>query len=125
MPQFDAISQPMVLEFLQVHINEEVEEDETHREQAPEEQTADLYGINKFNKSLCENVLTAKNIQSLQRLLELMVAENKEHKKMLSAVSEATSILNEQIDSINKDLAVDSLEILLKETLKKRIGDKN
>ena len=54
-----------------------------------------------------------------------MVAENKEHKKMLSAVSEATNIVNEQIDSINKDLAVDSLEILLKETLKKRIGDKN
>lgn len=44
---------------------------------------------------------------------------------MLSAVSEATSIVNEQIDSINKDLAVDSLEILLKETLKKRIGNKN
>ena len=47
-----------------------------------------------------------------------MVAENKEHKKMLSAVSEATNIVNEQIDSINKDLAVDSLEILLKEMLK-------
>ena len=44
---------------------------------------------------------------------------------MLSAVSEATNIVNEQIDSINKDLAVDSLEILLKETLKKRIGNKN
>ena len=49
----------MVLEFLQV---DDEEDEKQHREQAPEEQTDDLYGINKFNKSLCENVLTAKNI---------------------------------------------------------------